>query len=445
MKEKVKREIQILHMLKHPHIIRLYEVVETPTDIFLIMELVGGGELFDLIVSRGKCTENEARRLFQQIISGLAYCHHHRVAHRDLKPENLLISKTNELVKIADFGLSNLMRDGELLKTSCGSPNYAAPEVINGALYAGPEVDCWSAGVILYALLCGFLPFDDESIYQLFKKIKNGQFKPFPSFLSVPAKDLITKMLEVKPMERISLQGIRDHPWFKEALPPYLAISPSTHQEFVLMSKRDVNTKVVDQMMELDLMQSFGRTLVLKAIRTTGKFKANPVRVTYQILLDIENEREFVEQLEPAVDMSYLVSPATQQRLPNQVSAKRTASSARLAEDHFKSADIQLAFPPFELDSHFSVGSSVPDYHFQSSHNALHPPAESLMPQADPTMMNAYELQERADKIRQASPLECAREHAAQGAQVVVLGHPVQEGPLGGVDAGVQSIEGLEV
>jgi len=129
------------------------------------------------------------------------------VVHRDLKPENLLLdSKSN--VKIADFGLSNIMRDGHFLKTSCGSPNYAAPEVISGKLYAGPEVDVWSCGVILYALLCGSLPFDDENIPNLFKKIKNGIYF-LPSHLSPGSRDLIPRMLIVDPLKRITIPEVR--------------------------------------------------------------------------------------------------------------------------------------------------------------------------------------------------------------------------------------------
>ncbi|GJM89545.1 hypothetical protein PR202_ga05748 [Eleusine coracana subsp. coracana] len=128
MEEKVKREIKILRLFMHPHIIRLYEVIDTPADIYVVMEYVKCGELFDYIVEKGRLQEEEARRFFQQIISGVEYCHRNMVVHRDLKPENLLLdSKWN--VKIADFGLSNVMRDGHFLKTSCGSPNYAAPEV----------------------------------------------------------------------------------------------------------------------------------------------------------------------------------------------------------------------------------------------------------------------------------------------------------------------------
>ncbi|XBJ11866.1 hypothetical protein VPH35_016488 [Triticum aestivum] len=224
MEEKVKREIKILRLFMHPHIIRLYEVIDTPADIYVVMEYVKSGELFDYIVEKGRLQEEEARRFFQQIISGVEYCHRNMVVHRDLKPENLLLdSKCN--VKIADFGLSNVMRDGHFLKTSCGSPNYAAPEVISGKLYAGPEVDVWSCGVILYALLCGTLPFDDENIPNLFKKIKGGIYT-LPSHLSPLARDLIPRMLVVDPMKRITIREIREHSWFKARLPRYLAVPP---------------------------------------------------------------------------------------------------------------------------------------------------------------------------------------------------------------------------
>ncbi|KAI0566027.1 SNF1-related serine threonine protein kinase [Gracilaria domingensis] len=222
MEEKLKREIKILKLCMHPHIIRLYEVIETSTDVYVITEYSSGGELFDYIVERGRLAEPEARRFFQQIISGVEYCHKHMVAHRDLKPENLLLDEHSN-VKIADFGLSNCMRDGWFLKTSCGSPNYAAPEVISGKLYAGPEVDIWSCGVIVYALLCGTLPFDDESIPYLFRKIKGGLYI-LPSYLSDLSKDLISKMLVTDPLKRINMDEIRRHPWFLQDLPRYLAL-----------------------------------------------------------------------------------------------------------------------------------------------------------------------------------------------------------------------------
>ncbi|MEE6458105.1 hypothetical protein FKM82_000177 [Ascaphus truei] len=197
-----------------------YQVISTPTDIFMVMEYVAGGELFDYICKNGKLDEKESRRLFQQILSGVDYCHRHMVVHRDLKPENVLLD-AHMNAKIADFGLSNMMADGEFLRTSCGSPNYAAPEVISGRLYAGPEVDIWSSGVILYALLCGTLPFDDDHVPTLFKKICDGIFYT-PQYLNPPVISLLKHMLLVDPMKRATIKDIRDHEWFKQELPKYL-------------------------------------------------------------------------------------------------------------------------------------------------------------------------------------------------------------------------------
>lgn len=277
MEEKVTREIKILRLFMHPHIIRLYEVIETASDIYVIMEYVKSGELFDYIVEKGRLVEDEARHFFQQIISGVEYCHRHMVVHRDLKPENLLLdSRAN--VKIADFGLSNVMRDGYFLKTSCGSPNYAAPEVISGKLYAGPEVDVWSCGVILYALLCGSLPFDDENIPNLFKKIKGGIYT-LPSHLSPGARDLIPRMLLVDPLKRITIPEIRQHPWFTVHLPRYLAVmqaGPSTSSSSVIDS---------DLLREVERL-GFERNFIVDSLKSRQQNKAT---VAYHLLADNRN------------------------------------------------------------------------------------------------------------------------------------------------------------
>jgi len=219
MQGRVEREIEYLQLLRHPHIIKLYTVIKTPTEIIMVLEYAGG-ELFDYIVQHGKMKEDEARRFFQQMLCAVEYCHRHKIVHRDLKPENLLLDD-NLNVKIADFGLSNIMTDGNFLKTSCGSPNYAAPEVIGGKLYAGPEVDVWSCGVILYVLLVGRLPFDDEHIPSLFAKIARGSYM-VPTWMSPGASALIKKMLVVNPVQRATIQEIREDPWFLKDLPAYL-------------------------------------------------------------------------------------------------------------------------------------------------------------------------------------------------------------------------------
>ncbi|KAH7852149.1 hypothetical protein Vadar_021167 [Vaccinium darrowii] len=273
MEEKVRREIKILRLFMHPHIIRLYEVIETPTDIYVVMEYVKSGELFDYIVEKGRLQEDEARTFFQQIISGVEYCHRNMVVHRDLKPENLLLdSKCN--VKIADFGLSNIMRDGHFLKTSCGSPNYAAPEVISGKLYAGPEVDVWSCGVILYALLCGTLPFDDENIPNLFKKIKGGIYT-LPSHLSPGARDLIPRMLVVDPMKRMTIPEIRQHLWFQAHLPRYLAVPPPD----TMQQAKKIDEEILQEVVKM----GFDMNSLIDSLRNRVQ---NEGTVAYYLLLD---------------------------------------------------------------------------------------------------------------------------------------------------------------
>ncbi|CCG24130.1 Snf1 protein [Candida orthopsilosis Co 90-125] len=262
MQGRIEREISYLRLLRHPHIIKLYDVIKSKDDIIMVIEYAGK-ELFDYIVQRGKMPEDEARRFFQQIIAAVEYCHRHKIVHRDLKPENLLLDDQLN-VKIADFGLSNIMTDGNFLKTSCGSPNYAAPEVISGKLYAGPEVDVWSAGVILYVMLCGRLPFDDEFIPALFKKISNGVYT-LPSYLSSGAKHILTRMLVVNPLNRITIHEIMEDEWFKQGMPDYLLppdLSKSKHK------KIDIDEDVIRA---LNVTMGYDRDEIINIIEKCNK------------------------------------------------------------------------------------------------------------------------------------------------------------------------------
>ncbi|XP_068662712.1 SNF1-related protein kinase catalytic subunit alpha KIN10-like isoform X2 [Aristolochia californica] len=196
------------------------------------------------------------------------------VAHRDLKPENLLLDSEGH-VKIADFGLGNVMRDGHFLKTSCGSPNYAAPEVISGQLYAGPEVDIWSCGVILYALLCGRLPFDVDNILNLYKKIKSGIYT-LPGYLSPGARDLISRILVVDPIKRITIPMIRQHLWFQEHLPRYLAV-PAV--DAIQMVKKKIDGEILRVVVDI----GFDRSQVIESLQNKLE---NQATVTYYLLWD---------------------------------------------------------------------------------------------------------------------------------------------------------------
>ena len=262
MQGRIEREISYLRLLRHPHIIKLYDVIKSKDDIIMVIEYAGK-ELFDYIVQRGRMPEDEARRFFQQIIAAVEYCHRHKIVHRDLKPENLLLDDQLN-VKIADFGLSNIMTDGNFLKTSCGSPNYAAPEVISGKLYAGPEVDVWSAGVILYVMLCGRLPFDDDFIPALFKKISNGVYT-LPNYLSQGAKHLLTRMLVVNPLNRITIHEIMEDEWFKVDISDYL-LPPDLSK--TLHNKIDIDNDVVDA---LTMTMGYDRDEILNVINACNK------------------------------------------------------------------------------------------------------------------------------------------------------------------------------
>lgn len=209
--KRIHREINIMKALDHANVIKLYTVSEDTQNWYIVMELVTGGELFDYIVAHGYLKENVAKRIFIQILSGVAYCHTMNVIHRDLKPENILLT-TNRDVKITDFGLSNFFSKNELLKTYCGSPTYTAPELLEGRPYEGPSADIWSMGVILYAMLCGCPPYANSNVTLLSREIKNT-VPEIPEFLSKEAGSLILDMLVVEPSKRMSVEQIISHPW----------------------------------------------------------------------------------------------------------------------------------------------------------------------------------------------------------------------------------------
>nr|KJB35622.1 hypothetical protein B456_006G121600 [Gossypium raimondii] len=212
MAEQIKREIATMKLIKHPNVIRLHEVMASKTKIFIVLEFVTGGELFDKIVNHGRMIENEARRYFQQLINAVDYCHSRGVYHRDLKPENLLLDAYGNL-KVSDFGLSALsrqVRDDGLFHTACGTPNYVAPEVLDDQGYDGAMADLWSCGVILFVLLAGYLPFDDSNLIDLYRKISVAEFT-CPPWLSLSAMKLITRILDPNPMT---------DEWFKKGYKP---------------------------------------------------------------------------------------------------------------------------------------------------------------------------------------------------------------------------------
>eukprot|EP00249_Psilotum_nudum_P012507 c23824_g2_i4 orf=1296-2120(-) len=215
----IKREISTMKLIKHPNVVQLFEVIASRKYVYIVMEYVNGGELFDKIVDQGKLREDQARKYFRQLIHAVDYCHSRGVYHRDLKPENMLLDSNSDL-KVSDFGLSALSQqrqDDGLFHTICGTPNYVAPEVINEKGYDGARADLWSCGIILYVLLAGFLPFDESNLITLYRKIDQADFS-FPSWFSVGAKKLITRILDPNP------EAVVNFTPFKHVLPPLLLL-----------------------------------------------------------------------------------------------------------------------------------------------------------------------------------------------------------------------------
>ncbi|GMN42823.1 hypothetical protein TIFTF001_012027 [Ficus carica] len=221
MVEQIKREISTMKLIKHPNVLKLFEVMASKTRIYIVLEFVDGGELFDKIAKHGRLKEDEARSYFQQLINAVDYCHSRGVFHRDLKPENLLLDSYG-MLKVSDFGLSAIsqqVKEDGLLHTACGTPNYVAPEVLTSKGYDGTSSDVWSCGVILFVLMAGYLPFDEANLMALYKKICRAEFA-CPPWFSPSAKKLIKRILDSNPLTRITISEILEDEWFKKGYQP---------------------------------------------------------------------------------------------------------------------------------------------------------------------------------------------------------------------------------
>ncbi|XP_039441126.1 uncharacterized protein LOC120421895 isoform X2 [Culex pipiens pallens] len=294
------REISILKVLHHPHITRLYEVMESRNKIYLVTEHAARGEIFDHLVANGRMKEEEAARIFSQIISAVDYCHCKGIVHRDLKAENVLLD--NEMnVKLADFGFSNTFSEGTPLRTWCGSPPYAAPEVFQGVEYDGPKSDIWSLGVVLYVLVCGALPFDGATLHDLRSVVVAGKFR-IPFFMSQECEHLIRHMLVVEPEKRYALKQIANHKW----LEMYNAIPMLDSGPFIPTESANLDTIVMTHMLQLP-----GLTADMIA-QSVHENRFDHIYAIYYLLVDkLKQKRKEKNRLQHHASLAYSRSRKT--------------------------------------------------------------------------------------------------------------------------------------
>ena len=299
-KIRIDREIKVLKNLRHPNIVHLYSVIQTEEKIYLIMEYVKGKELFDYIVMKKKLSESESCLFFQQIISGIEYLHKIKYVHRDIKPENLLINEETKELKIVDFGLSNIYTNPtkHLLSSACGSPSYAPPEMLNGEKYKASPVDIWSSGIVLYAMICGYLPFEDEDNDALYDKICKGKFV-IPNHVSENGRDLLNKILVTDPKKRLSIYQIKHHPWF----------SLYNEKGKLMISEGLILTKYVEPIDE-EVVSSMAKTynIIEEKIRISILLnKHNDITTIYYLLLHkkINNKKKTVANIKSDLFKKY--------------------------------------------------------------------------------------------------------------------------------------------
>ncbi|CAE6415509.1 unnamed protein product [Rhizoctonia solani] len=390
---RVTREIQYLRLLEHPHIVKIYEVINTPTDIIMVIEFAGA-ELFDTLAKHGRLPEETARSIFQQLVSAVAHSHKCKVIHRDLKPENILIDWTGPVpdVKVIDFGLSNVMTDGDFLRTSCGSPCYACPEVISAKVYAGPEVDVWSIGVILYLMLAGRLPFEDESTHVLMDKICTGRYH-MPSHIPPDAANLIKNCIVVNPIKRLTMPEIMQHPWFLAGLPKYLRVTPQTPNltmpveslSYILAPRKEArvvseSSRLIPELVN-ELAEAIGdKEEVLESLAAEGD---NAIKVAYNIAKDkrrktldwserMRTQEEVLDVVTTADMMSNLMVSNSNERTNYETDSTAYDTDEEWEFD-WNGEEHSIAV----LNSSLPAGQTNPDTHHLTSYAEAHANAQS--------------------------------------------------------------------
>ncbi|KAJ2744902.1 Serine/threonine-protein kinase [Coemansia sp. BCRC 34301] len=358
---RIVREVAINRLLHHPHICMLHDVVVHPSHYYIFQELVSGGQMLDYIISHGRLKEKHARKFARQIASAIDYCHHNSIVHRDLKIENILIS-ANGNIKLIDFGLSNLYSPRSQLSTFCGSLYFAAPELLNAQPYTGPEVDLWSFGVVLYVLVCGKVPFDDQSMPALHAKIKRGHVE-YPSWLSPECKHLLSRLLVVVHQRRATMGEIIRHPWMCKGYVESPMVNNYLPVRVPLVSPEQIDRNVVHEMAQY-IGFGFGSEdeirIGLEAILTEDWYRA---WLKDALSLQLETLRmQLREQIGnhmPDASIGSAQAPARQEARDTAATADLTLSEASpLTLQHAGSSSGATLTNPADAQSHSQLPPS---------------------------------------------------------------------------------------
>ena len=297
--ERVVRELKILSELNHPNIIKIYKIIEDEKYYYVVMEYCEEGELFNYIVEKNNLTDSESAFFYYQLINAIEYLHLNGIAHRDLKPENILLGENN-LIKIIDFGLSNFFDENKLLSTPCGSPCYASPEMIRGENYNGADNDIWETGIILYAMLCGYLPFENNPNAKdnrvLFKKILSLNLD-YPNFLTDSSVDLLKRILVADPKERIKIEEIKKHSFYLKGKKVF-----EQKQEYITFNELKLYNNQYN---------NYNNDLIATTKDKKEKFK-NEYSKGYKNLLELKKYFDTKEQIATPIKTKVKLSSTTQ-------------------------------------------------------------------------------------------------------------------------------------